>query len=164
MKNSTAEKIFCLFLLFASIGIFLLGHCEQQDSKQQPKTIMSKEETSEIQQQTNSLSKPRYHYAIDINTTHKDELYEVENAGKYIKAKRRSSITTEVPDGHYEWDTDILLNNIDEIYEYLKKHYKQIKSGNFDEISYYEDMRDDYIDDPEDEIRFPPEIFETLDD
>ena len=164
MKNSTAEKIFCLFLLFSFIGIFLLGHCEQQDSKQQPKTIMSKEETSEIQQQTNSLSKPRYNYAIDINTTHEDELYEIENAGKYVKVKRRSSITTEVPDGHYKWDTDILLNNIDEIYEYLKKHYKQIKSGNFDEISYYEDMRDDYIDDPEDEIRFPPEIFETLDD
>lgn len=81
-----------------------------------------------------------------------------------VKVKRRSSITTEVHDGHYEWDTDILLNNIDEIYEYLKKHYKQIKSGNFDEISYYEDMRDDYIDDPEDEIRFPLEIFETLDD
>ena len=60
-------------------------------------------------------------------------------------------------------DMDIKLNSIQEIYDYLSKHHKDIKANSFDEISYYEDHRDDYLDDPEDEIRFPPEIFETLD-
>lgn len=34
----------------------------------------------------------------------------------------------------------------------------------FDEASYYQDHYDEYQDDPEDEIRFPPEIFYTNDD
>ena len=34
----------------------------------------------------------------------------------------------------------------------------------FDEASYYQDHYDEYQDDPEDEIRFPPEIFDTNDD
>jgi hypothetical protein len=34
----------------------------------------------------------------------------------------------------------------------------------FDEASYYQDHYDEYQDDPEDEIRFPPEIFDANDD
>jgi hypothetical protein len=34
----------------------------------------------------------------------------------------------------------------------------------FDEASYYQNHYDEYQDDPEDEIRFPPEIFDANDD
>ena len=34
----------------------------------------------------------------------------------------------------------------------------------FDEASYFQDNYDDYLDDPEDEIRFPPEIFDANED
>ena len=34
----------------------------------------------------------------------------------------------------------------------------------YDEASYYQDHYDEYQDDPEDEIRFPPEIFDANDD
>lgn len=34
----------------------------------------------------------------------------------------------------------------------------------FDEASYFQDHYDDYLDDPEDEIRFPPEIFDANED
>ena len=34
----------------------------------------------------------------------------------------------------------------------------------FDEASYYQDHYDEYQDDPEDEIRFPPEIFDANDE
>lgn len=108
-------------------------------------------------------SKPKYHYSITISTPEYEELQEVEPNGKYLKVKRRKIVKPSVPDGHYEWDMDIKLNSIQEIYDYLSKHHKDIKANSFDEISYYEDHRDDYLDDPEDEIRFPPEIFETLD-
>ena len=37
-------------------------------------------------------------------------------------------------------------------------------SREFDEASYYQDNYDDYQDDPEDEIRFPPEIFDANDE
>ena len=34
----------------------------------------------------------------------------------------------------------------------------------FDEASYYQDHYDEYQDDPEDEIRYPPEIFDANDE
>ena len=37
-------------------------------------------------------------------------------------------------------------------------------SREFDEASYFQDHYDDYLDDPEDEIRFLPEIFEANED
>ncbi len=37
-------------------------------------------------------------------------------------------------------------------------------NSDFDEASYYQDHYDDYQDDPEDEIRFPLEIFDANDD
>lgn len=61
------------------------------------------------------------------------------------------------------------------MYDYLVSHrkaiLKQMKevrnrgiSREFDEASYYQDHYDVYLDDPEDEIRFPPEIFDTNED
>ncbi len=40
------------------------------------------------------------------------------------------------------------------------KHYE----SEFDEVSYYQDHYDEYLDDPEDEICFPPEIFDANDE
>lgn len=37
-------------------------------------------------------------------------------------------------------------------------------SRQFDEASYYQDHYDEYQDDPEDELRFPPEIFDSNDE
>lgn len=46
-----------------------------------------------------------------------------------------------------------------------KRQVKKIKlrsiDSQFDEASYYQDHYDEYLDDPEDEIRFPPEIFDA---
>ena len=40
------------------------------------------------------------------------------------------------------------------------EHYER----EYDEASYYQDHYDEYQDDPEDELRFPPEIFDANDD
>ena len=46
-----------------------------------------------------------------------------------------------------------------------KRQVKKIKlrsiDSKFDEASYYQDHYDEYLDDPKDEIRFPPEIFDA---
>lgn len=46
-----------------------------------------------------------------------------------------------------------------------KRRVKEIKlwgvNSQLDEASYYQDHYDEYLDDPEDEIRFPPEIFDA---
>ena len=41
------------------------------------------------------------------------------------------------------------------------KKTKEVNIPSFDEASYYQDHYDEYLDDPEDEIRFPPEIFDA---
>ena len=40
------------------------------------------------------------------------------------------------------------------------EHYER----EYDEASYYQDHYDEYQDDPEDELRFPPDIFDANDD
>jgi hypothetical protein len=61
------------------------------------------------------------------------------------------------------------------MYDYVVAHRKVILrqmqeirrrgiSQRFDEASYFQDHYDEYLDDPEDEIRFPPEIFDANED
>lgn len=169
-QGNTYKKIFFISLISVFLIMLVLGHCRPADRKQQEhigsaaKQYPTAFKSQTTQQRPQKATKPRYHYTLDVRTKQTEELYEVENTGKYVKVKKRKSANIGVPDGHYEWYTDVHLKTEKEMYEYLKKHYKKTKDNSFDEISYYEDMRDDYLDDPEDEIRFPPEIFETLDD
>ena len=62
-----------------------------------------------------------------------------------------------------------------QMYDYVVSHRKAILrqmqeirnrgiSRDFDEASYFQDYYDEYLNDPEDEIRFPPEIFDANED
>ena len=48
--------------------------------------------------------------------------------------------------------------------EQMKEVKRRGISRQLDEASYYQDHYDEYLDDPEDELRFPPEIFDANDD
>lgn len=61
------------------------------------------------------------------------------------------------------------------MYDYVVAHRKailrqmqEIRSRGIsrivDEASYFQDHYDEYLDDPEDEMRFPPEIFDANED
>ena len=61
------------------------------------------------------------------------------------------------------------------MYDYVVSHRKAILrqmqeirnrgiNRDFDEASYFQDYYDEYLNDPEDEIRFPPEIFDANED
>ncbi len=77
--------------------------------------------------------------------------------------------------GHFEWYCNKKLTTTQQMYDYVVAHHQTIVrqmqevrrrgiSREFDEASYYQDLYDDYQDDPEDEIRFPPEIFDANDE
>ena len=62
-----------------------------------------------------------------------------------------------------------------QMYDYVVSHRKAILrqmqeirnrgiNRDFDEASYFQDYYDEYLNDPEDEIRFPPEIFDANED
>ena len=77
--------------------------------------------------------------------------------------------------GHFEWYCNERLTTTQQMYDYVVSHRKAILrqmqeirnrgiSRDFDEASYFQDYYDEYLNDPEDEIRFPPEIFDANED
>lgn len=118
----------------------------------------------------------KYFYAIDIAPGYEmeNEEYEVvgKSGGNLIVRKHN-----DWPDisGHFEWYCNEKLSTTQQMFDYVVAHHraivKQMKevkrrgiSSQFDEASYYQDHYDEYLDDPEDELRFPPEIFDANDD
>ena len=111
----------------------------------------------------------KYFYWIDINPG-----YEMENEVFEVIGKSSNNLLVtkhnDWPDisGHFEWYCNERLTTTQQMFDYVVSHHKAIlgqmkdvrKRGiqhEFDEASYFQDHYDDYIDDPEDETRFPPE-------
>ncbi len=118
----------------------------------------------------------KYFYTIDIDPGYdmEDEVFEVVGkSGGNLLVKRHN----DWPDisGHFEWYCNEKLTSTQQMYDYVVSHRKAILrqmqevrnrgiSREFDEASYFQDHYDEYLDDPEDEIRFPPEIFDANED
>lgn len=118
----------------------------------------------------------KYFYTIDIDPGYEmeDEEYEVvgESGGNLIVRKHND---WPVISGHFEWYCNEKLITTQQMFDYVVAHHKAIVkqmqevkkrgiSRQFDEASYYQNHYDEYQDDPEDELRFPPEIFDANDD
>ena len=118
----------------------------------------------------------RYFYTIDIEPG-----YEIENEEFYVVGKTGGNLLVkrhhDWPDisGHFEWYCNEKLTSTQQMYDYVVAHRKailrqmqEIRSRGIsrivDEASYFQDHYDEYLDDPEDEIRFPPEIFDANED
>lgn len=118
----------------------------------------------------------KYFYTIDI-----DPGYEMENEVFEVVGKSGDNLLVkrhhDWPDisGHFEWYCNERLTSTQQMYDYVVAHRKAIirqmqevrrRGVNriADEASYFQDHYDEYLDDPEDEIRFPPEIFDANED
>lgn len=122
------------------------------------------------------LNLGRYFYTIDIEPGYEMENEEFDVVGKTggnLLVKRHH----DWPDisGHFEWYCNEKLTSTQQMYDYVVAHRKailrqmqEIRSRGIsrivDEASYFQDHYDEYLDDPEDEIRFPPEIFDANED
>ena len=118
----------------------------------------------------------KYFYWIDIEPGYEmeDEVFEVVGkSGDNLLVRRHN----DWPDisGHFEWYCNEQLTTTQQMYDYVVAHQKAILlqmqvvrargiNQGFDEASYFQDHYDEYLDDPEDEIRFPPEIFDANDE
>ena len=115
----------------------------------------------------------KYFYWIDIDPGYEmeDEEYEVvgESGGNLIVRRHH-----DWPDisRHFEWYCNEKLTTTQQMFDYVVAHHQAIVrqmrevrrrniSSQLDEPSYYQDHYDEYLDDPEDELRFPPEIFDA---
>ena len=118
----------------------------------------------------------KYYYTIDIEPGYEMEDEEFEVVGKSgdnLLVKRHH----DWPDisGHFEWYCNEKLISTQQMYDYVVAHRKailrqmqEVRSRSIsriaDETSYFQDHYDEFLDDPEDEILFPPEIFDANED
>lgn len=114
----------------------------------------------------------KYFYWIDIEPGYEmeEDIFEVVGkSGDNLLVRRHN----DWPDisGHFEWYCNEKLTTTQQMYDYVVAHRQSILRqmqevrqrgiGIVDEASYYQDHYDEYLDDPEDEIRFPSEIFDA---
>jgi hypothetical protein len=182
--HKTDIVIIVLFFVLYMIGYAWLIEPKKETTKKTEKnSVMQQPESRQTEKrQPKSLSADwpldlgKYFYTIDIAPGYEmeNEEYEVvgESGGNLIVRKHN-----DWPDisGHFEWYCNEKLTTTQQMFDYVAAHHKTIVrqmqevkkrglSNPIDEASYYQDHYDEYQDDPEDEISFPPEIFDANDD
>lgn len=184
--TKTEVIIIVVFFVLYMVGYAWLiepkkSHSKSTENKtmyEQPKPISEKEPKKTVKSLEADwpLDLGKYYYTIDIEPGYEmeDEVFEVVGkSGGNLLVKRHN----DWPDisGHFEWYCNEKLTSTQQMYDYVVSHSKAILrqmqevrergiSREFDEASYFQDHYDDYLDDPEDEIRFPPEIFDANED
>lgn len=183
IRKSDAIIIFIIFTLYM-IGYAWMIEPKKKSSKKDDLVthhVISPQPSGEPKKQKSlALDWPedlgKYFYWIDIDPGYEmeDEVFEVvDKSGDNLLVRRRN----DWPDisGHFEWYCNERLNTTQQMYDYVVAHRKVILrqmqeirrrgiSQRFDEASYFQDHYDEYLDDREDEIRFPPEIFDVNED
>lgn len=107
-----------------------------------------------------------YKYRVEIESTPEKKLYKIEKSGynQYEISRRGSGYSYKT----YEFISDKVMNT-QEAYNYVINNLDKctLVSNTSSEENIYDRYNDDYegyIDDPEDEINYPPEIFDFLAD
>lgn len=182
-KTSDIIIIVLFFLLYMIGYAWLIEPNKKAPKRIEKNTMMQRHEKRQMENRhVKSLSADwpldlgKYFYAIDIAPGYEieDEEYEVvgKSGGNLIVRKHN-----DWPDisGHFEWYCNEKLSTTQQMFDYVVDHHRAIVkqmqevrrrgiSHQFDEASYYQDHYDEYLDDQEDEIRFPPEIFDANDE
>ena len=189
--KTTDKVIIVLFFVLYMLGYHYLmssGSGKPEQRARRETMTVAKTEREKITMPNNTkvrkvrslqdwpLDLGKYFYTIDIEPGYEmeDEVFEVVGkSGDNLLVKRHH----DWPDisGHFEWYCNERLTSTQQMYDYVVAHRKAIirqmqevrRRGIdriADEASYFQDHYDEYLDDPEDEIRFPPEIFDANED
>lgn len=106
-----------------------------------------------------------YKYRVEIETIPENQLYKIEKSGyQQYEISRLGETYSYVT---YEFISDRIMTT-EEAYDFVKRHPEKCtrvpnttKKNIYDG---YNEEYEDYINDPEDEINYPPEIFDFLAD
>lgn len=106
-----------------------------------------------------------YKYRVEIETIPENQIYKIEKSGyQQYEVSRLGETYSYVT---YEFTSDKVMTT-EEAYEFVKRHPKKCtrvpntKTENI--YDRYNDEYENYINDPEDEINYPPEVFDFLAD
>ena len=111
------------------------------------------------------ISKQWYKYRVEIETIPENQIYKIEKSGyQQYEVSRLGESYSYVT---YEFTSDKIITT-EEAYEFVKKYPEKCtrvpntKTENI--YDRYNEEYKDYINDPEDEINYPPEVFDFLAD
>lgn len=111
------------------------------------------------------ISKQWYKYRVEIETIPENQLYKIEKSGyQQYEVSRLGESYSYVT---YEFTSDKIMTT-EEAYEFVKKYPEKCtrvpntKTENI--YDRYNEEYEDYINDPENEINYPPEVFDFLAD
>lgn len=111
------------------------------------------------------ISKQWYKYRVEIETIPENQIYKIEKSGyQQYEVSRLGESYSYVT---YEFTSDKVMTT-EEAYEFVKRHPEKCtrvpntKTENI--YDRYNDEYENYINDPEDEINYPPEVFDFLAD
>lgn len=124
---------------------------------------------------TKTITVPRYRTVISVESTPETQSFLVEKSGYQQYTVRPTSEGYSF--GYYEVISEKPLTT-EEAYSYLKKYPEKCRKLSPEELGdiyvngliggniydHYEAMREDYLSDPEDNINYPDDIFDFLDD
>ena len=122
-----------------------------------------------------------YSYRITINDAAQTlETSNIQRGWRNEPPLKMTNFQIGALNGVYEWRSTLFFKTQREMFDYICEHFKEmqkykvssapipqklVKSSKHTNIyDEYQDRLDDYLDDPEDEITFDPEIFDFQDD
>lgn len=142
-----------------------ITRCYPSDYKRMEKERMKKHNLK-----TPAEGKGKYHYHVNLSNIHRDwETYDRETMADGSVRLRKTSSDLSYLNGTYDWYMDLYLPDDDAILSYIIENYSTLKKYKVsatvpDIYDEYNNRLDEYLDDPEDEIAFDPDIFDFLDD
>ena len=153
-------------------------------NKDQKEEIKETKDTDRLFTYRNTVIGPEteiYDYRLTI--TNADELLRTSNIQRGWRDEpplKMTSSQIRALNGVYEWQSTIAFKTQREMFDYICEHFSEMqkykvgsapdpkkpvksskKTNIYDE---YQDRLDDYLDDPEDEITFDPDVFDFQDD
>ena len=159
----------------------LFVHCKHEKDARQ------KEDASEISYDQVYYEEPIVRepeiYDYCLNITDAEELLRTSNIQRGWRDEpplKMTSSQIKALNGVYEWQSTIAFKTQREMFDYICEHFYEMQkfkvgsapvtrkpdksSKNTNIFDEYQDRLDDYLDDPEDEIEFDPEVFDFQDD
>lgn len=152
--------------LSLALGVMLLFGSRPSNLDQEVSIAPSEFVRPKPKDKPKEEKKQWYKYRVEIESTPEKKLYKIEKSGynQYEISRRGSGYSYKT----YEFISDKVMNT-QEAYNYVINNLDKctLVSNTSSEENIYDRYSDDYegyIDDPEDEINYPPEIFDFLAD
>ena len=182
-KNHVAV-IVCVFLLCVFGCVWVAEQKDETSRKEDEKGSQTTFSLYDIESEPHQVStyseaectSVGYYYSIDIENAYDDGEEVIRVVGwDGDEVMIRKQIDSPDLCGHFEWYCDERLTSMRQMYDYFALHHEdilnqvdevheRIMQSVTDDASYYQNHYDEYLEDPEDELRFPPEIFDANDD